>query len=103
AGLCVVGATIMPRADAVPVLYGWDIAAMEPQREKLNELIRGSHAFDALADFDAVMRNPLLPSLPFTPYYFADQLHPNSLGFLVMANAVPIEALVPPPQGNCNR
>ena len=101
AGLCVVVGTITPRLDALPVLFGWNVPLHEPVRQELNALIRASTAFDAIADFDAALRNPALPSTPFVPYYFPDLLHPNSVGFQRLAAAVPLEALVPAPVGNC--
>lgn len=101
AGLCVVVGTITPRMDAVPALFGWNLLQHEPVRQQLNALIRASTDFDAIADFDAALRNPLLPDTPFLPYYFPDLLHPNSLGFQRIAAAVPLEALVPAPVGNC--
>lgn len=101
AGLCVVVGTITPRLDVVPALFGWEIAKHEPQRQELNAMIRESTEFDAIADFDAALRNPLLPNTPFVPYYFPDLLHPNSVGFQRLAAAVPLEALVPAPVGTC--
>ena len=99
AGLCVVVGTIMPRGNTP--IAPWDVATMEPQRIKLNQLIRAQTDIEGLADFDKAMESPLLPGQPNLPYYFADQLHPNSVGELVMANAVPLQALVPPPAGTC--
>lgn len=103
AGLCVVVGTITPRLDAVPALFGWNLLQHEPVRQQLNALIRASTDFDAIADFDAALRNPLLPNMPFLPYYFPDLLHPNSIGFQRIAAAVPLEALVPVPVGTCSR
>lgn len=100
AGLCVVVGTIPPRMDLV---LGWDPATREPQRLRLNELIRADASFDALADFDAALALPGAPGTPNAALYFPDLLHPNSLGFAMMAQAVPLEALVPPPAGNCQR
>lgn len=100
AGLCVVVGTIMPRND---LIYGWDAKTMEPEREKLNKLIRAQTDIEGLADFDKAMQSPLDPTQPNVLYYFPDLLHPSQIGTPVMAAAVPIEALVPPPAGNCVR
>lgn len=100
AGLCVVVGTIMPRAD---LIYGWDAATMEPERQKLNQLLREQTDIEGLADFDAAMRSPLDPTQPNLLYYAPDFLHPTPIGTQVMANAVPLEALVPPPAGTCVR
>jgi len=98
AGLCVVVGTIPPRMD---VALGWEPGSMEPQRQRLNELIRADGSFDALADFEAALSLPGMPSLPNPALYFPDLLHPNSVGFAALAEAVPLEALVPPPAGHC--
>lgn len=96
AGLCVVLGTIMPRDDLV---FGWDRATMESERQALNAGIRAMSDVDGLADFDAVMGSPLDPTRPNPVLYSPDLLHPTSLGFSAMADAVPLEALVPPPRG----
>ena len=100
-GLCVVVSTILPRNDPQPI-YGWDAATEEPERKKLNKLILSSAAFDATVDLSSVMANPLAPDQPFQAY-FVDGLHPNPLGYSTMANAIPIEPLLPPPIGSCTR
>lgn len=100
AGLCVVLGTIPPRDD---LLFGWDRAPHEPVRQALNAWIRGNTEVEAIADFDAVLGSPLDPTRPNPLYISPDLLHPTTLGFQVMADAVPLEALVPPPAGNCSR
>jgi len=100
AGLCVVMGTLMPRDD---LIFGWDRATMESERQTVNALIRADENLQGLADFDAAMGNPLDPTRPNPLYYSPDLLHPTSVGFQVMANAVPLEALVPPPLGRCPR
>lgn len=100
AGLCVVVGTIMPRSNT-PLAQWSD--ANEVERRKLNAMLHADTGFDGLADFAQAMASPLDPESPNVAYYFVDQLHPNSIGTQVMANAVPIEALVPPPAGHCTR
>lgn len=100
AGLCVVLGTLMPRDD---LIFGWNRATMESERQTLNALIRATPGIEGIADFDAAMGNPLDPTRPHPVYYSPDLLHPTSLGFAVMADAVPLEALVPPPAGHCAR
>lgn len=97
AGLCVVMGTIMTRSNT-PIAT-WSAAA-ETERRKLNELIRQQTDLQGLADFERATANPLAPDLPNPLLYFPDLLHPNSLGMRVMAEAVPIESLVPG-LGNC--
>lgn len=100
AGICVVLGTIMPRDD---LIFGWDRATMEAERQTLNALIRGDSDVEGIADFDSVMGSPVDPSRPNPAYYSPDLLHPTTLGFWMMANTVPLEALVPPPAGRCSR
>jgi len=98
AGLCVVMGTIPPRDD---LTFGWDRATMEPERQALNTRIREQTDIAGIVDFDAVLGNPLAPTRPNLVLYSPDLLHPSSLGFIAMAEAIPIPALVPPPVGNC--
>ncbi|MDD3763447.1 MAG: GDSL-type esterase/lipase family protein [Nevskiales bacterium] len=100
ADLCVVLATIPPRDDAC---CGWSRAAHEPQRQALNALIRNTGGIDAIVDFEAVLASPLEPTRPNPLLFAPDLLHPNSVGFMAMADAVPLDALVPPPMGSCGR
>lgn len=100
AGLCVVMGTIPPRDD---LLFGWDRTTMEEERQALNTMIRAQDDIAGIADFDAVLGNPLAPTRPNPALFFPDLLHPNSLGFVAMADAVPLVALAPPPAANCSR
>lgn len=103
-GLCVVIGTIPPRYSLVGIATGlnaWDRGAKEAQRQALNALLRESAEFDAVADFDFALRDPLDPQAMNTLLAFPDGLHPNPLGFSVMADAVPLDALVPAPAGHC--
>ncbi len=101
AGICTLVGTILPRNDP-PIPFGWDAATEEPERQQLNALIRQSEAFDAVADVASAMANPLLPSQPLQAY-FVEGLHPNSVGMQVLAEAIPLEPLLRPPLGSCNR
>lgn len=100
AGLCVVVGTIMTRI-GTPV-FVWDADA-EAQRIALNAMIRAQTDVEGIADFDVATASPIDPTLPNPIYYAPDFLHPTQLGMAVMADAVPLEALVPPPAGNCTR
>lgn len=100
AGLCIVVGTIMPRI-GTPI-FTWPATA-EVERQKLNALIRAQTDVAGIADFDQAMANPLAADMPNPLFYFPDLLHPNTVGMLIMANAVPLEALVPPPVGTCAR
>ncbi|WP_105969419.1 SGNH/GDSL hydrolase family protein [Streptomyces geranii] len=88
AGLCVVGATVGPFKG----WYEWDAPA-EAVRQEVNEFIRTGGEFDAVVDFDRVLRSPYDHEriLPF--FDNGDHLHPNDTGMQAMADAVPINDL----------
>lgn len=98
---CIVVSTVLPRDDP-PLPFGWDITTEEPQRQALNRMILASTAFDTVVDVAAAMASPLSPDLPDQPY-FVEGLHPNSLGMERLANAIPLEPLLPAPIGRCRR
>lgn len=100
AGLCVYLGTIMPRAD---VALGWNPSTMEPQRRKLNQLIRSNNTADGVIDFESALASPIDPNLPNPIYFFPDLLHPNSVGFSMMANKVPVNALSREVDGSCTQ
>ncbi|MGA6153898.1 SGNH/GDSL hydrolase family protein [Stenotrophomonas sp. NPDC087984] len=88
AGKCVVGATVGP-------FKGWSEwdAAAERVRQDINAFVRSSGEFDAVTDFDRVLRSPYDPErvLPFLDN--GDHLHPNDKGMQAMADAVDLTAL----------
>jgi lysophospholipase L1-like esterase len=62
----------------------------EPERAALNQWILQSHVCDDTVDWDAVLRAPgPAGTYTFNPLYFADSIHPNPLGHMAMAAAVP--------------
>ncbi|MFB7600667.1 SGNH/GDSL hydrolase family protein [Streptomyces sp. NPDC056160] len=88
AGKCVVGATVGPFKG-----WGeWDQAA-ESVRQEVNAFLRDSGDFDAVTDFDRVLRSPYDAEriLPFLDG--GDHLHPNDKGMQAMADAVDLTAL----------
>ncbi|MER5582866.1 SGNH/GDSL hydrolase family protein [Streptomyces asoensis] len=88
AGRCVVGATVAPFKG----WSEWDPAA-ESVRQDVNAFIRDSGEFDAVTDFDRVLRSPYDHEriLPF--FDGGDHLHPDDKGMQAMADAVDLEAL----------
>ncbi|NEA98287.1 SGNH/GDSL hydrolase family protein [Streptomyces sp. SID13726] len=89
AGKCVVVSTIAPFKGWPE----WDPAA-EAVRQEVNEFIR-SHRdeFDAVTDFDRVLRSPYDHErmLPF--FDGGDHIHPNDKGMQAMADAVDLKSL----------
>ena len=58
-----------------------------PEREKLNKLIRESTSFDGVVDFDAVVRDPEDPGVLQEICDSGDHLHPGAAGGQLMAKA----------------
>lgn len=59
----------------------------EATREKVNQWIRSSGAFDGVIDFDAVVRDPENPEHIQQKFDSGDHIHPNDAGNAAMANA----------------
>lgn len=89
-GVRMIGATVMPYGGNE--LYRPD-ADDEADRLALNAWIRGPAGFDAVADFDAAMRDPAAPDRLRAEFHCGDFLHPTPAGFVAMAAAVPLQAL----------
>src|SRR5207244_4527682 len=81
-GLKIYGGTLTPFKGA----FYWTEAG-EAKRRALNDWIRTSAEYDAVIDFDAVVRDPNDP-LRFRPeYHPGDWLHGSDAGYKVMAGA----------------
>lgn len=85
-GLKVYGATILPFAKSF-----YDKDFRQAARDVVNKWIRTSGRFDAVIDFDKVMRNPndALSILPTA--HSGDFLHPNEMGYKMMGEAVDLK------------
>ncbi|HEX7421175.1 MAG TPA: SGNH/GDSL hydrolase family protein [Thermoanaerobaculia bacterium] len=59
-------------------------------REKVNDWIRSSAAFDAVVDLDLVLRDPGHPTQLLPAYDSGDHVHPNNAGYIASGNAVPL-------------
>ncbi|MFB6846751.1 SGNH/GDSL hydrolase family protein [Streptomyces sp. NPDC056373] len=88
AGKCVVGATIAPYKG----WQEWDPAG-EAVRRQVNAFIRDSGEFDAVADFDRVLRSPDDPERIRPAFDGGDHLHPDDQGMRAMADAVDLDSL----------
>jgi lysophospholipase L1-like esterase len=87
-GLRVIGATLTP-------FEGWTVydATLEATRQAVNDFIRTSRAFDAVVDFDRVVRDPADPHRMLPAYDSGDHLHPGDAGYEAMGNAVDLSRL----------
>jgi lysophospholipase L1-like esterase len=57
-------------------------------RQAVNQWIRTSGAFDAVIDFDVLMRSPANPNGIRPEFDSGDHLHPNDAGYKAMAGAI---------------
>jgi lysophospholipase L1-like esterase len=84
-GLRVVAATVLPMCNAA----GSD---KEQARLDVNRWIRTTRAFDAVVDFDAVLRDPADPTVIIADLRH-DCYHPNAAGDALLGAAIPLPAL----------
>jgi lysophospholipase L1-like esterase len=91
----VIGTTIPPFEGAKFEGFGMNLELFTPARERtrveLNEWIRHGGAFDAIVDFDAVLRDPTRPSRIAPRFAVEDGLHVNDAGNAAQADAIPLE------------
>jgi lysophospholipase L1-like esterase len=84
-GLRVVAATVLPMCNPA----GSD---REQARLAVNRWIRSTGAFDAVVDFDAVLRDPADPTTMIADLKH-DCYHPNAAGDALLGAAIPLSAL----------
>ncbi|TWI67365.1 lysophospholipase L1-like esterase [Pseudoduganella lurida] len=94
-GVRVTGGTLPPFEHALEgtPYAGHYSPEKEALRQRLNDWIRLGAAFDAVVDFDAVLRDPARPQRMKGNYDSGDHLHPGDAGYRAMAAAVVIGAL----------
>jgi len=85
-GLLVYGSPLNP-LEGYPFPGFWT-AEREAKRQAVNQWIRTSKAFDAVIDFDAVLRDPTHPARILPAYDSGDHVHPNDAGYAAMADAI---------------
>jgi lysophospholipase L1-like esterase len=89
AGLKIYGCTLTPFEGTI--FPGYFAPDKEPVREAVNEFIRTSGLFDAVIDFDKVVRDPSHPTRILPAFDSGDHLHPNDSGYQAMANSVDLK------------
>jgi lysophospholipase L1-like esterase len=85
-GLRVYGATMSPYEGVA--FKGYYTAEGEAKRQAVNAWLRSSKAYDALLDFDAVLRDPEHPARLNPAFASVDHIHPNDAGYRAMGDAV---------------
>jgi lysophospholipase L1-like esterase len=84
-GIRIYGATLTPFNNAGAPYFS---AAHEADRQAVNAWIRGSGEYDAVIDFDKVVRDPADPTKLLAAYDSGDHLHPNDAGYKAMADSI---------------
>jgi lysophospholipase L1-like esterase len=82
-GIKVLGATLTPYEGAA-----YYSETGETMRQAVNSWIRTGGAFDAVVDFDSVVRDPANPKQIRADFNIRDHLHPNDAGYQAMADAI---------------
>jgi len=89
-GVCLAVATVLPYGGSGYYKPGPE---NEADRVALNGWIRGAAGFDAVIDFDALMRDPAKPDRLRPDLDSGDGLHPSMAGYRAMAEAFPLALL----------
>jgi len=87
-GLRIYGGTLLPFQGASNYTE-----EKEQTREKVNDWIRTSGAFDGVIDFEKALQDPENPEKLMPSYNSGDNLHPNDAGYQVMADTINLSLL----------
>ena len=96
-GIRVIGATITPYMGSDYYHHG---PASEADRQAINQWIRTSGHFDAVLDFDQIMRDPSHPDHLLPSYDCGDHLHPSPADtalWLMPSLSLSLQIDLPPP------
>jgi lysophospholipase L1-like esterase len=91
-GLRVYGATITPYGGSD---YYHPGPLSEADRQEVNAWIRAAGHFDAVIDFDSVVRDPQHPDRLLPAFDCGDRLHPSPAGYRAMGEAVALSLFAP--------
>lgn len=93
----IVGGTLLPFEGALSGTpqRGYYSARKEAVRQAVNRWIRTSGEFDAVVDFDALLRDPQHPTRLKREYDCGDHLHPNDRGHAALARGLEPALLLP--------
>ena len=92
-GLRIYGATMTPFENCGEPYFSVE---GEAKRTAVNDWIRRQAGFDAVIDFDRVLRDPEHPTRLLPGYDSGDHLHPNDAGYAAMAAAIDLGLLRAP-------
>jgi len=91
-GIKVIGATITPYTGSD---YYHPGPLSEADRQAVNQWIRASGHFDAVVDFDSVVRDPQHADRLLPAYDCGDHLHPSPAGYRAMGDSIPLALFRP--------
>jgi lysophospholipase L1-like esterase len=86
-GLRIYGATVTPYVGSD---YYHPGPLSEADRQAVNQWIRTAGHFDAVIDFDSIVRDPQHPDRLLPAYDCGDHLHPSPAGYKAMGEAIPL-------------
>jgi lysophospholipase L1-like esterase len=88
-GIKIIGVTIIPRDTTVPGIpdTGWSDAKSKI-RNQVNDFIRKQAGFDAVLDFDKLVRDPGNPDVINVAYDCGDGIHPSPYGYFLLGKSV---------------
>ncbi len=91
-GIAIYGATLLTFENETfqPGFYSEEGEAV---RQKVNAWIRESGAFDAVLDFEKVLRDPGHPTQMLPEYDVGDHLHPSDLGYCTLGELDPARSV----------
>ena len=89
-GVKVFGVTITPYYG-----FAYDLVNPDITRRRVNEWMRTSKIFDAIFDFDAVVRDPAYPARIRADLEAVDHIHLNPKGYSAVADSVSLSVLDP--------
>ena len=98
-GIPVFCSTIAPFMAPESIGQPYAVATMEATRQRINSWMRSESVFDAVIDFDVVLRDPLNKSFLKEEFNSGDYLHPNVRAYQAMAEAFPLAIFE---QARCN-
>src|SRR5262249_29206867 len=87
AGIKIIGTTLTPFGNETYLANAWN-PMREMHRVAVNAWIRESGLFDGIADFDAALRDPEIPTQMRAVQDCGDGLHPSDAGYCKMGHAI---------------
>jgi lysophospholipase L1-like esterase len=89
-GVAVIACTLTPFENETFLPGAWN-PRREAVRQAVNDWLRQTDAFDAIADFDRALRDPDHPTRMLPIYDCGDHLHPSDLGYRAMGDAIDLK------------